>query len=591
MGKSGLLVMAVLVMLVGCSSSKNIYSTSTDKVQIAFLADIHLHDIYGELTDQPDSAITDRLPKDSGNNAPLLMRSMQAQLTSTRLYNENYFVLKAALDDIAQRGITLVALPGDFTDDGQPINVRAVARILDDYHRRFGMRFFTITGNHDPVRPFTRESGKKDFLDKQGNEIGVYSEQHPKCKAHNATICSDQLKAWGYVEIMDTLSAHGFSQHIDDIYYETPFDSHGGMSNVNRQRGWQWCNDNQHCVLMPDASYLVEPVKDVWLLAIDANVYIPEGDLSEGKFNGSGNAGYNALLTYKPALLSWVKDVVQRAKAQNKRLVAFSHFPMADFYDDTQADIEAVFGPNTMQLARMPSHETTQALAATGLVLHMAGHMHLFDIAHVNKPNSAGLVNVQVPSLAAYQPGYSLVTLLPHKQASVETIVIDQVPDFTRLFSHYETEWQSRDKAGLENWDRALLSAETYLAFTDYHLKNVVSKRYLPQEWPAKIVTLLNRLSLQQLLTLTGCDIPNELTTNEPATTLAYDYYRLRNAGQFANLHGRDGLYNYVNQQMINGQCAALEQDEGGSVIRAIIRLLVKTNTAEDAISIVVDGV
>ena len=46
------------------------------------------------------------------------------------LFNENYFVLKAVLDDIAQRGIKLVAFPGDYTDDGQPLNIEGLAKIL-----------------------------------------------------------------------------------------------------------------------------------------------------------------------------------------------------------------------------------------------------------------------------------------------------------------------------------------------------------------------------------------------------------------------------------------------------------------------------
>lgn len=50
------------------------------------------------------------------------VRSMEAQVQSTRLFNENYYAFLAALDDVAHRDIRWVVLPGDLTDDGQFFN-------------------------------------------------------------------------------------------------------------------------------------------------------------------------------------------------------------------------------------------------------------------------------------------------------------------------------------------------------------------------------------------------------------------------------------------------------------------------------------
>ena len=60
----------------------------------------------------------------------------------------------AALEEVVKRGISLVVLPGDLTDDGQLVNQEAVKRILDEYACRHGVSFFVTTGNHDPLRPF-----------------------------------------------------------------------------------------------------------------------------------------------------------------------------------------------------------------------------------------------------------------------------------------------------------------------------------------------------------------------------------------------------------------------------------------------------
>ena len=146
-------------------------ASQMETVKVAFLADIHLHDIFANLHDVDNI----ELPKDVTSKQPLLMRSMLAQLHSTRLFNENYFVFLHVLDELAEKKIKLVALPGVFTDDGQPITVRALARILGHYEKKYGMRFFAIPGNHDPVKPYTTPAGKADFLTAQGKEFGVYS--------------------------------------------------------------------------------------------------------------------------------------------------------------------------------------------------------------------------------------------------------------------------------------------------------------------------------------------------------------------------------------------------------------------------------
>lgn len=70
-----------------------------ETVKVAFLADIHLHDIFTNLHDVDNI----ELPKDVTSKQPLLMRSMLAQLHSTRLFNENYFVFLHVLDELAEK--------------------------------------------------------------------------------------------------------------------------------------------------------------------------------------------------------------------------------------------------------------------------------------------------------------------------------------------------------------------------------------------------------------------------------------------------------------------------------------------------------
>lgn len=580
------------------------------EVQIAFLADIHLHDFFAAAKDLDASelpVIADARTSDQstqGAQTPVLMRSMQAQLNSTRLFNENYFVFRAALDEIAAKGIKLVALPGDFSDDGQPANVVALTSILAEYTDKYGMRFFAITGNHDPVRPFSRAGGKKGFLHRSGKEVAVMSPDHPDCLNKSAWQCSNALREWGYADIMETLKSQGFSPSSQDVLYETPF----GTADVAK-RGWRWCdtrseesntgeNSNtteesgKSCIFMPDASYLVEPVEGLWLLAIDANVYTPKGKVSLLEFNGSSNAGYNAIVDYKPELLDWIAGVVKRAEEQNKRLIAFSHFPMADFYDNTQKQLAELFGDTGMQLKRMPSASTTQILSDLGLRLHMAGHMHLYDIAQPE--DTGGLVNVQVPSLAAYQPGYSVVTLSNDGSAQVDTIIQQQVDQFDTLFPVYAKEWQYRKQAGLINWDKTILDAPDYLRFTDAHLKEVVRQRYVGREWPQPLATFIQSKTVGDALETLVCGnvsrVTDEGLLTMPAITLANDYYRIRNAGQFADLGGREVVYERLSDASLHCELPEAAPVQSQQV-RRFVELLSDVAVSRDVTSITVKGV
>lgn len=504
--------------------------------QIAFLADVHLHDIYAS----PEGTETQLLPQLKNGN-PVLMRSMMAQLSSTRLFNENYYVFIAALDDLVRRNVKLVVLPGDFTDDGQPMNVLAVKRILDHYTSRYHMRFFVINGNHDPVRPFTQSAGKSDFLGRDGLEVALHSAAHSRCTSAIAPrqLCSDDIKNWGYQEIMNALAQHGFTPHSNDVFYETPFTSQNNNGVTFESRQLQWCDESQpkKCVNMPDSSYVVEPIKDVWLLAIDANVYIPK-DYATGAYEGSGNAGYNAMRTYKKPILSWIESVARRAREQNKQLIAFSHFPATDFYDNTNKDITQLFGPNSLQTKRLPTAETAAYMADLGLQLHFAGHMHINDTGSVTSKNGNRLINIQVPSLAAYRPGYKLLTFTGSKEVEVTSENINDVAGFDELFPLYENEWQKRQQQGMNNWSRHILTSQDYLTFTDQHLLQLIEQRFLPKEWPPELVNYLHQHSIMDLITLLEPQKAKYSSTlaEVPAITLVYDFYRLKNAADTAML-------------------------------------------------------
>lgn len=542
----------------------------TADVKVAFLADVHLQDLYGTLSDSAYKGVAN--PADGTN---VLIRTMDAQLHSTRIFNENYYAFIAALDDIAHRGVKLVALPGDYTDDGQPLHLRGLQKILDSYSAKYGMQFFITTGNHDPVGPFAQNSGKDDFLGEGGRVQPIFSKEGlytPKPGELPVVVTKDIAKM-GYAGIMQQMGSFGFYPRESYKYWATPFSSY-------RYDGYNYAlAQNQGTIekrvynvspgfSVPDATYVVEPVEGLWLLAIDGNTYLPvdaNGNPQDPKNYLGADLGYNNALTHKAYLFDWVAKVSAEARKHNKILVAFSHYPMVDFNDGASPQIAQFMGKGKWQLNRVPAEEVARLFADAGITLHFGGHMHINDTGIRTTAKGNTLLNVQTPSLAAYIPAYKLLTLHGN-EAEIETITIDTVPGFDTLFKLYEAEYvqlQKEGRAGI--WNHDILNTESYHAFTDFHLKELVRLRFMPDDWYKEFANFLTKSTGQDLL-LMACmytddyaSVLNRNTKNrdyrvaERAAKVAarknglefkdfnwggeeliYDFYRIRSADELA---------------------------------------------------------
>jgi 3',5'-cyclic AMP phosphodiesterase CpdA len=475
------------------------------EVKIAFLADVHLQDLYGTLTDADYRGVLN--PADGKN---VFIRTMDAQLHSTRIFNENYYAFIAALNDIARRGIKLIALPGDYTDDGQPLHLRGLQKILHEYTEKYGMQFFITTGNHDPVGPFAQEAGKDDFLGEGGKNQPIFSKEglYTSKPGELPVVETKDIAKMGYDGIMQQLASYGFFPQSGYRYWSTPFSSYTyktySFDEAVSQSGLaQRVYNVAPGFTVPDASYVTEPVEGLWLLAIDGNTYIPvdeRGNPADPKNYKGADLGYNNVLTHKAYLVEWVARVSAEAKRHNKTLVAFSHYPMVDFNDGASPQIAQFMGKGRWQLNRVPVEQVAQLFADAGITLHFGGHMHINDTGIYTSPVGNTLLNVQTPSLAAYIPAYKLLTLHGNL-AEIETITIDDVPGFDTLFGLYEMEYARLQKEGRTGiWNHGILKTKTYREFTDFHLKELVRLRFIPDDWYEQFAAFLQQSTGQDLL-------------------------------------------------------------------------------------------
>jgi 3',5'-cyclic AMP phosphodiesterase CpdA len=479
-------------------------------VQVAFLSDVHLQDLFGKFSDTDYRGILN--PK---TGKYTLARTMASQLHSTRIFNENYFAFVAALDDIAKRKIKFVALPGDYTDDGQPIHVRGLEKILDEYEKKYGIEFFITTGNHDPVGPFAQESGKEDFLGAEGKSQPIYSKEgmyKPNLTIEKPVVVTADIAKMGYLGITDGLKNFGFYPDKKYKFWATPFSAYNSQN-------YSFEKANEAAKLanrvyevapgyeVPDVSYVVEPIDGLWLMAIDGNVYIPKknatSDPKDPKNYSEASTGYNNVLSNKKHLIKWVEEISLEAKKQGKTLVAFSHFPMIDFNDDASAEIKELLGPNKWQLNRVPVEEVAQTFADAGLKIHFGGHMHINDTGIRTSLKGNTLVNIQTPSLAAYIPAYKLLTIQKDNIVDIQTITIDKVKRYDELFDLYKMEYQFLESQHTKDiWNKDILKTKNYHDFTDFHLKELVRLRFLSDDWPLDFKNFFLNISGQDLLVL-----------------------------------------------------------------------------------------
>ncbi|MBP1225705.1 metallophosphoesterase family protein [Flavobacterium sp. 1355] len=539
----------LLLVLVSCKTEQHF---NEKKLQIAFIADVHLQDIFAQFEDNNYRGIKNPVTGEYAN-----IRTMNAQLHSTRIFNENYFAFLEALNDIVKRGIKQVVLPGDFSDDGQPVHVRGLRKILNEYSQKYGISFFVTTGNHDVVRPFSQDAAKTDFLGKDGKEQIISSSKNfDKSKSELKPIITADIKNWGYKETIQEMRDFGFFPKKTDLYWETPFSNYtyeqydfeeAQKESVLEKRTYIVKNTNLY---LPDASYVVEPIKGIWLLAIDANAYVPNEKLS-GKpddphdFSGA-NTGYNNVLIYKSHLLNWVKKVSAEAKQKGKILIAFSHYPMVDFNDNASPELKQLFGADKMQLQRVPNEEVAQQFADAGIQIHFGGHMHINDTGVRTSAKGNTLFNIQTPSLAAYMPAYKILTIHSDSEFEVETVVIGKVLGFNSLFPFYEEEYAHLQSSKSEHiWNKEILKAKDYAAFTNWHLKELVRLRFLPEDFPAEFLKTIISLSGKDLLEMNknASETDKELKLNSLTISnfelwtgfdMIFDFYRLKSADELA---------------------------------------------------------
>jgi 3',5'-cyclic AMP phosphodiesterase CpdA len=509
---------------------------------IAVIADAHFHDLYGDY---------DFDGIDVGGRK-MTARRLTDTVRSTRVFNESYHALRGALDEVVTRGIKYVVLLGDYSDDGQIATLEALRLLLGNYHREHGLIFIATPGNHDIVGPHGKHHAKR-LLNADGTYTIVASVGEFVDDDAAGMVVTSKMYCSGYPAGLLALPDIGFFRRSSDLHWETPF----GIHDDPAKRLYSVCSDdglNQYQLM--DASYLIEPVAGLWLLMIDANVFEPRNGVfakgDAGAFVDSTNAGWNALLKHKRFVLQWAKDVASRARRGGKRLLTFSHYPLLDMLNGTAEDERSLMG-ETISTQRTPTDEVASAAIEAGIGIHFSGHLHVNDTALVRHGKDY-LVNIGVPSLAAFPPAFKVITM-EDMALKVETASIEHLPIDPAINRQYRIEINVTGKE-----TGHMLDAANYGDFLSEHVDQLVVHRYLRREWPNDMARTMSQLNLGDLYVLSRCKQPFSIedtvalihaeragkTSNDynenaieqldsiPVLSLLGDWYRLRMGSEMA---------------------------------------------------------
>ncbi|KQV38070.1 MULTISPECIES: metallophosphoesterase [unclassified Rhizobium] len=502
--------------------------------RIAIVADVHYHDVYGNYG-------VEGVFDDAGRR--MALRRLSDTVKSTRVFNESHAALRRTLDDIAAAGIGDVVLLGDYSDDGQVATVKSLRLLLEDYQRRHGLRFHALPGNHDIFALDGRHRTKR-FLTGDGGYSVATSDAGITDADAAEIVVTPAMYCPGYPEGLSNMAAFGFFPRGDELHWETPFGSEAAVEGRTYEVR---SPDGRVRRRLMEASYLVEPLPDVWLLMIDANVFAPVDGIAPGDagdFADSTDAGWNGMLKHKAFLFDWFADVARRAKAAGKCLMAFSHYPAIDPLDGTR-DAELALLGRTGMVKRIPDAAVAERLMAAGIAVHFSGHLHVNDTARSRSTDGGYLVNVAVPSLVAFPCGYKVVTIHPDR-LEIDTPGLDDLARDPVIRRCYQMEMAASPSPlrgeGTRRADQGVLpvapsqpspssgptghllpagekgkqgagwevrqslarvqAADDYGTFLYEHLGHLVGRRHLKREWPKALADALWALDLADLVLL-----------------------------------------------------------------------------------------
>ncbi|HKL13191.1 MAG TPA: metallophosphoesterase [Halanaerobiales bacterium] len=264
-------------------------------------------------------------------------------------------ILETTVDKIIKKdNLDFVIIPGDLTDSGDIQSHKVVANILNKF-KSHGIDVYIIPGNHDGfnTKDFTNTNIPREIISPQ-DFINIY-------------------KNCGYSEA---------------IYQD----------------------DNS-------LSYIVEPIKGLWLVMIDSCIYHSKDHyhVCNGRIRES---------TQK-----WLDNILDIAIKKNKAVMGVLHHSLLEHYQGQNRFFSKYIVDDF--------NELSTKFAAQNMKVVFTGHHHAQDIVKKEFENNTFIYDIETSSLIAYPNAFRIVEINSNNEIFIKSYYLKNINSFQGDFSNY----------------------------------------------------------------------------------------------------------------------------------------------------------
>jgi len=261
---------------------------------------------------------------------------------------------KAVEEIINMNNVDFVLLTGDLTDSGDIKSHRTVAKILQKFTEN-GIDIYIIPGNHDGFKTINYDT-----------------------KNISREIVTPE-------EFMDIYSNFGYNKAI-------------------------YKDENS-------LSYVVEPIKGLWVLMIDSCIY--NNKESYHVCNGR----------IRKTTQKWIKDILIKANNNNKAVLGSVHHNILEHYKGHQKYFSKYIIDDWEKVSSNFAHQNMRIV--------FTGHHHAQDIVKKDFDNTSYLYDIETSSLIGYPNAFRLIEINNNNEMIIHSKYITEVPSFSDDFTYY----------------------------------------------------------------------------------------------------------------------------------------------------------
>lgn len=267
-----------------------------------------------------------------------------------KMIKESDSITNALVDSIINNNSTIVLISGDLTRNGEKYNHLKVESFLTKIENS-GKKVYVINGNHDINNP----------------------------------------QAYKYVsdnrESTDNITPDLFREIYANFGYNEAI-----------------AKDSN------SLSYVVQPEKNLRIIAMDSCIYDDNNNLEESVIGGE----------FKPNTLAWIKNQVIAANEKGIKIIGVMHHSMVEHF----VNEKTFFNNYVINDGDTIANE----LADLGLNIVFTGHFHSFDITKIKTANNNTLHDIGTGSPLTYPSSFRNVKLNSNcHKIELNTIKIDNI--------------------------------------------------------------------------------------------------------------------------------------------------------------------